>query len=245
MRFLLSGTLFRYAISLLILVGFCFSNGISLGNNSFDVRKDTFAISNAPGYCFAIAAFSRWYFLNRQGDPCLRQVADKKTQQQIAKDLQFYYSKNLVSIQADYCNKYHGKQTESFKRFVAGIVTGEPRIVLLMNKGPRGPVLHAVLAYEWLPEPNKLKIYDPNYLNQERALDLKKGAYTSLDITYNAICFPEVLNDHQELVKKMQSLYAQHVESKLARQGVSWRKAAATPAEGDLKREGYTRGPTK
>ncbi|MBI5251854.1 MAG: hypothetical protein HY912_20370 [Desulfomonile tiedjei] len=245
MRLLLSGSVFRYAVSVLVFVVFCCTSGVSRGDTPFNVCRDTFAISNAPGYCFAIAAFSRWYFLNHQGEPSLRQVVDKKTQQQIAKDLQAFYSKNLVGIQADYCNRYHGKQNESFKRLVAGLAVGEPRIVLLMNKGPRSVVLHAVLAYEWLPEPNKLKIYDPNYLNQERLLDLKKGAYSSLDITYNAICFPEVLNDHQELVKKMQVLYAQHVESKLARQDVSWRKAAATPADGPLKREGYTRGPTK
>jgi hypothetical protein len=245
MRLLLSGTVFRYAISVFVFVTLSFSNGTSFGSNSFNVCKDTFAISNAPGYCFAIAAFSRWYFMNREGNSCLRQVLDKKTQQQIAKDLQTFYSKNLVGIQADYCNKFHGRQNESFKGFVAGLVRGEPRIVLLMNKSLRGVVLHAVLAYEWNPDSNKVKIYDPNYLNQVRVLDLKKGSYTSLDITYQAICFPEILNDHQQLVNKMQSLYAQLVEPKLAQQGLAWRKAAATPSDGQLKREGHTRGPTK
>jgi hypothetical protein len=241
----LSGSVFRYGLSLFIFLGLCFSGGISRANNAFDVCKDTFAISNAPGYCFAMTAFSRWYFLTHKAESSLRQVVDKKTQQQIAKDLQVFYSKNLVGVQADYCNRYHGNQTESFRSLVAGLVTGEPRIVLLMNKGLRGVVLHAVLAYEWLPEPNKLKIYDPNYVNQVRLLDLNKGSYTSLDITYHAICFPDVLNDHVELVRKMQGLYAQHVEPKLARQGVSWRKAAATPSERPLKSEGHSRGPTK
>jgi hypothetical protein len=245
MKLLLSGRIFRYALPVLVFLSFCLSHGISLGDSAFNVCKDTFAISNSPGYCFAMSAFSRWYFLTHPGELPLRQVVDKKTQQQIAKDLQLFYSKHLVGIQADYCNRYHGNQDEPFRRFVAGLVMGEPKIVLLMNKGLRNVVLHAVLAYEWLPEPNKLKVYDPNYINKERLIDLNKGAYTSLDITYHAICFPEVLNDHQDLVRKMQSLFAQHVEAKLARQAVSWRKAAATPSDSPLKREGYARGPTK
>lgn len=125
------------------------------------------------------------------------------------------------------------------------MVSGNPSIVLLMNKGPRGVVLHAVLAYEWVPEKNLIKIYDPNYLNRERHIDLSKSTYTSLDITYHAICFPDVLNDHPDLTKKITTLYAQLVESRLARNPAAWRKAAATPSDGASKREGHARGPTK
>ncbi len=245
MKLFLSGRTFRYVWLFVVFFGFCFNHSLSFGDQAFNVCRDTFSISNSPGYCFAMSAFSRWYFLTHPGEPPLRQVMDKKSQQHIAKDLQLFYSKNLVGVQAEYCNRYRGRQDEPFRRFIAGLVMGEPKLVLLMNKGLRNIVLHAVLAYEWVPETNKLKVYDPNYLNKERLIDLNKGAYTSLDITYNAICFPEVLNDHQDLVRKMQSLYAQHMEVKMARQALSWRKAAATPADSPLKREGYTRGPTK
>ncbi len=88
-----------------------------------------------------------------------------------------------------------------------GLLSGEPQIVLLMNKGSKGAVLHAVLAYEWLPERNMLKVYDPNYTREERFIDLDKKSYTSLDITYDAICFPEVLNAHPALVRRMEYLY--------------------------------------
>ncbi len=118
----------------------------------------------------------------------------------------------LDRLQAEYCNKYHQNPGDSFKRFAAGLLKGEPRIVLLMNKGPRGAILHAVLAYEYLPEHNAIRIYDPNYINDERFIDLEKRQYTSLDITYNAICFPEVLQQHPSLVNKMENLYTLHVE---------------------------------
>jgi hypothetical protein len=173
----------------------------------FALQKDAFNISNAPGYCFAMAAFSRWYYLSNPGGPCLREVLDSKRQQAIAKQLQRFYSKHLVGIQANYCNRYHGNQNESFQRFVTGLTLGEPRLVLLMNRNSRGVVLHAVLAYEWIPEQQMLKVYDPNYPDEERLIDLERREYTSLDITYHAICFPEVLHAHEGLVKKMKALY--------------------------------------
>ncbi len=196
---------------------------------NFSIGRDTFSISNAPGYCFAIASFSRWYYLTNPDGPPLREALDKKTQVQIAKELQQFYSKNLVTVQADYCNRYHGKQTESFQRFVMGLVVGDPRIVLLMNKSRRGAVLHAVLAYGWLPEQNLLKVYDPNYLNQERFINLDKREYTSLDITYNAICFPATLQDHPELLKKMEALYEKY----------SRRRAAAAQRPLQMNPDGY------
>lgn len=154
-----------------------------------------------------MAAFSRWYYLTRQDAPPLRQALDKRCQQRVASELQSFYSRNLIKIQADYCNQHHRNQSRSFRRFVSGLITGEPRIVLLMNKGPKGAVLHAVLAYAWVPDQNLIRIYDPNYSNEERVIDLETRQYTSLDITYNAICFPEVLHEHAGLLKKMRSLY--------------------------------------
>jgi hypothetical protein len=185
--------------------------GNAAGSSStFDVKKDAFSISNAPGYCFAMAAFSRWYFLTNQGGPHLRQVFPAGVQKRIAKDLQEFYSKNLVGIQAQYCNRHHQDSSEPTRRLLVGLSAGEPRIVLLMNKGLRGAVLHAVLAYDWIPEKNTLRVYDPNYNNQERFIDLDKKEYTSLDIKYHAICFPEVLDDHEALVRKMETLLASH-----------------------------------
>jgi len=213
---------------------------------SFKVTEDGFSISNAPGYCFAMAAFARWYYLMHQGEPPLRKLVNKRTQQLIARELQSYYSKNLIALQAEYCNKYNHNQGESFKRFAAGLLKGEPRIVLLMNKGPRGAILHAVLAYEYLPQSNAIKIYDPNYINEERLVDLERRQYTSLDITYNAICFPEVLHQHPSLVKKMESLYALHVEQQappLA--NVALRGPSTGFPDTPSKRERYSRGPTR
>jgi hypothetical protein len=163
-----------------------------------------------------MSAFARWYFLEHRGDLPLRKVMDKKVQERIARELQGYYSKNLIQIQAEYCNRYHGNQSESFQRCVTGLITGEPRIVLLMNKGSRGAVLHAVLAYEWVPEQSILKVYDPNYPSSERFIDLDRQEYTSLDITYHAICFPEVLHNHTGLIKKMRALLATYVERRAA-----------------------------
>jgi len=205
---------------------------------SFCVAEDAFSISNAPGYCFAMSAFSRWYYLRHQDGPPLRKVVDKKLQERIARELQQYYSKNLINIQADYCNRFHGNQTESFQRFLAGVVAGEPRIVLLMNKGPRGAVLHAVLAYEWAPEQNILKIYDPNYTKNERFIDLERKEYTSLDVTYNAICFPEILHYHPGLIKKMELLYAMHVAKKIASKAANVGGAQANQTEA---RKSYSR----
>jgi hypothetical protein len=245
MRISLAGSLLRYGAVCVAVLGLLFFPGTTQAQPSFCVNDDAFSISNAPGYCFAMAAFSRWYYLTHQSEPPLRKILDKRGQQQIARELQEFYSKNLISLQAAYCNKYHGHQTESFKRFIAGLVMGEPRIVLLMNKNPRGAVLHAVLAYEWHPEQHLLKIYDPNYCNEERFLDLERQEYTSLDINYNAICFPEVLNDHTALVRKMESLYAFHVEPRVAALAKTWRRAAFNPGQPILKRERNPRGPTR
>ena len=245
MRISLAGNLLRYGAVGVALVGLLLFSGTTQAQPSFCVNDDAFSISNAPGYCFAMAAFSRWYYLTHQGEPPLRKILDKRGQRQIARELQEFYSKNLISLQAAYCNKYHGNQSESFKRFAAGLAMGEPRIVLLMNKGPRGAVLHAVLAYEWHPQQHILKIYDPNYCNEERLLDLERQEYTSLDITYDAICFPEVLHNHNALVRKMQSLYAFHVEPRVAALAKNWRRAAFNPSQPVLKREGYSRGPTR
>jgi hypothetical protein len=213
---------------------------------AFKVTEDAFSISNAPGYCFAMAVFARWYYLMHQGEPSLRKVMPKRAQQQIAKELQAYYSKNLVALQAEYCNRYHLNPGESFKRFAEGLLKGEPRIVLLMNKGPKGAVLHAVLAYEYLPHNNTIKVYDPNYINHERLINLEKREYTSLDITYNAICFPEVFHHHPSLVQKMENLYAVHVEQNNAKTtNVAWRGPDAGHENGLSKRERYSRGPTR
>jgi len=173
----------------------------------FNIERDAFSISNAPGWCFAMAAFSRWYYINHQGEPPLREALNAREQQRIAKELQDFYSKNLIKLQADYCNRYHGNQAIPFGRLVAGLMAGEPQLILLMNKGPRGAILHAVLAYEWIPEQKTLKIYDPNYSQEERFVSLEEGTYTSLDITYHAICFPDVLHYHRGLLTKMEALY--------------------------------------
>jgi len=212
MKGLLRGRVSAYVVAAVIPLALALViPGSGQCRDGFSVREDTFSISNAPGYCFAMAAFSRWYYLNHQTAAPLRKVMDRRIQQRVARELQEFYSRNLIKIQAEYCNRYQSNQLESFHRFVTGIVSGEPRIVLLMNKGQRGAVLHAVLAYEWLPEKNLLKVYDPNYNTEERHVDLDKGEYTSLDITYNSICFPEVLHNHELLVRKMEDLYSVHI----------------------------------
>jgi hypothetical protein len=233
---------------LLLLVSVCIGSTFFLGGeaaqaSSFTIAEDAFSISNGPGYCFAMSAFARWYYLTRQGEPSLRRALDHRTQQRIARQLQDFYSKNLVSAQAEFCNHYQGKERESFSMLAAGLASGEPRIVLLMNRADRGPILHAVLAYEWVPEKQVLKVYDPNYSNEERLIDLETGRYTSLDITYNAICFPEVLNNHQELVRKMETLYASLGQRKRNTAGGSWRGEQTAIARGPvLKPETYSRG---
>lgn len=216
MRHVLSGGFWRFVALGLICAAFVIWCPPVSAQGTFCVSEDAFSISNAPGYCFAMSAFARWYYLMHQGEPPLRKLLDKKMQERIARELQVYYSKNLIQIQAEYCNRYHGNQSESFQRCVTGLVTGDPRIVLLMNKGSRGAVLHAVLAYEWIADQSLLKIYDPNYPNSERFIDLERQEYTSLDITYHAICFPEVLHDHAGLLNKMQTLFRSYVEKKIA-----------------------------
>lgn len=199
------------------LVLLCFAGVLSVLNmagscahaSEFCINDDAFSISNGPGYCFAMAAFSRWYYLTQQGQPPLRKALDKPAQQRIARQLQQFYSRNLIALQADYCNQHQSNQMQSFNAFIASVVSGDPRIVLLMNRADSGAILHAVLAYEWIPERRSIKVYDPNYTNEERYIDIDSGRYTSLDITYNAICFPEVLNNHLALVKKMANLYTQ------------------------------------
>lgn len=203
---------FAIGFASVVLIGFIsFTVLASECRADFSVKEDAFSISNAPGYCFAMAAFARWYYLANRGGPCLRKALSVDAQRTIAKELQKFYSANLVTIQANYCNKYHGDQNESFQRCVTGLSIGEPRLVLLMNKGKRGAILHAVLAYAWLPEQNTLRVYDPNYPHDERFLDLDQKEYTSLDVTYHAICFPEVLQDHEGLLSKMEALYNRHV----------------------------------
>jgi hypothetical protein len=220
---------------------------IPQANANFQVCDDSFSISNSPGYCFAMAAFSRWYYLMHQGEPPLRKILDKRSQQIIAREIQSYYSKNLIALQAEYCNKYHDNQKESFKRFAEGLIKGEPRIVLLMNKGPKGAILHAVLAYEYVPDQNVIKVYDPNYTSEERIIDLERKEYMSLDITYNAICFPEVLHHNPALVRKMEGLYGRYIERKLPATMATWRRAAAGPGDKYryLKGEGNSGRPPK
>ncbi|MFH1113277.1 MAG: hypothetical protein V1792_05100 [Pseudomonadota bacterium] len=207
MKGLVSGGAAFFVATLVAVAAFTALAGPNSAYASFDVRKDAFSISNAPGWCFAMAAFSRWYYLTRRDEAPLRRVLDKRVQQRIASELQSFYSRNLIKLQADYCNQYIQNQSVWFRRFVTALVCGEPRMVLLMNKGPRGAVLHAVLAYAWVPERDLIKIYDPNYSDGERIIDLAKKEYTSLDITYNAICFPEVFHDHAGLVHKMRQLH--------------------------------------
>jgi hypothetical protein len=212
---------------------------------AFNIASDAFAISNAPGYCFAMAAFSKWYYLGHPGQPPLRRTLSPRAQEEIARQLQEYYSRHMISMQADYCNQYHENQAESFQRFVTALALGEPRIVLLMNKGKRGPVLHAVLAYEWSPEQEVIRVYDPNYSNAERVIDMEQGNYTSLDITYHAICFPEVLDANSGLVKKMESLYRVYVQSPT---NIAWARGWQEPAAGPVrgsKPERNPRGPTR
>jgi hypothetical protein len=182
--------------------------GSGTANADFAIDKDAFSISNAPGWCFAMAAFSRWYYLTNNRGPALRDAIDQEAQQRIARELQTFYSRNLVTVQANYCNRFHGNESDCVKRLFQGLTVGEPRLVLLMNKGLRGAILHAVLAYGCDQERGILKIYDPNYCDQERIIELHKKEYTSLDITYNAICFPEVLHDNTALLRKMEALYA-------------------------------------
>ncbi len=208
MKGLLSLKRIFFCALLVALLSISFLLTSSSAQASFDVSQDAFTISNAPGYCFAMAAFARWYYLNRPDGLPLRKMINDKIQTKIAKQLQEFYSKNLVQIQADFCNRYNGNNSEPFRRLVSGLTAGEPRIVLLMNKGASRAVLHAVLAFAWLPEKNCLKVYDPNYINEDRYIDLGNNGYTSLDITYHAICFPEALEYHEGLTRKIRYLYS-------------------------------------
>ncbi len=215
--------------------GLCFIVGlvlcvqsVAIANAHFSVKMDTFNISNSPGYCFAMAAFSRWYYLAHHEDGPLRAVLPRPAQQRLARDLQHFYSRNLISIQADYCNRFHRNQGESFRYFLTGLMMQEPRLVLLMNKNKKGIVLHAVLAYEWLPQNNIIKVYDPNYIDQERFIDLERKRYTSLDITYDEICFPEVLNDYSTLVEKMERLYDAYIGKQVASQPANGQRASGS-----------------
>lgn len=206
------GRSFGFTAGILVMVWMVLVGMPGMGQASFSVQEDGFSISNSPGYCFAMVAFSRWYYLSRESKPPLRKAIAGRAQQKIARELQEFYSRNLIRTQADYCNKHHVNPSESFKQCLIGLISGDPRIVLLMNKGTQGAVLHAVLAYEWIPDQNLLKVYDPNYPHKERFIDLEKRQYSSLDITYNSICFPEVLNNNGVLVKRMERLYAFHVQ---------------------------------
>jgi hypothetical protein len=205
---------FLLCASFITFLGLCQICLCNSAHASFDIQQDSFTISNAPGYCFAMAAFARWYYLNKPDGMPLRKMLDEKKQTKIANKLQEFYSKHLVKIQADFCNRYNGNNSEPFRRLVSGLTAGEPRIVLLMNKGDRGAVLHAVLAFSWLPEKNLLKVYDPNYTSEERHIDLGSSGYTSLDITYHAICFPEVLEYNEGLVRKIEYLYSAFASTK-------------------------------
>lgn len=232
-------------LSVLVVVASLVLIGTSGASADFNIAEDSFCISNAPGYCFAMAAFSRWYYLNRPEDLPLSKALDKKVQTQIARQLQEFYAKNLIKLQADYCSAHQSDQSESFKRFATALTMGEPRIVLLMNRGKSGPVLHAVLAFAWVPELRLLKVYDPNYNGTERMIDLERGEYTSLDITYHAICFPEVFHNHAGLARKMEGLYHSYLEKRVATAPIPWRRAASTASDRQSKAEGYSRGPTR
>jgi hypothetical protein len=199
----------RVAPVLLVLIaasGSVLVPGTVEARGDFSVKNDSFSISNAPGYCFAMAAFSRWYYLTKSDDLPLRKAFSPASQRAIAMELQKFYSESLVGLQADYCNTHQADQTESFQRFLTGLLSGEPRVVLLMRKGLRRATLHAVLAYGWIPEKNMLRVYDPNYCNEERLIDLSRRKYSSLDVTYHAICFPEGLQDHTALTQRMEAL---------------------------------------
>ena len=90
-------------LSVLVVVASLVLICVSGASADFNIAEDSFCISNAPGYCFAMAAFSRWYYLNRPEDLPLRKALDKKVQTQIAGQLQEFYAKNLIKLQADYC----------------------------------------------------------------------------------------------------------------------------------------------
>jgi hypothetical protein len=181
-----------------------------------------------------MAAFARWYYLTRRDDLPLKKAFTAASQRAIAKELQQFYSDSLVGLQADYCNAHQANQTESFQRFLTGILSGEPRIVLLMRKGIRRATLHAVLAYGWIPEKNMLRVYDPNYRNEERLIDLSRKKYSSLDVTYHAICFPEGLQDHMALTQRMEALCQGHAVTRAsalttpASYGLALRKNGST-----------------
>lgn len=106
-------------------------------------------------------------------------------------------------------------------------------------------MLHAVLAYEWNPEQEIIRVYDPNYNDAERIIDMEQGSYTSLDITYHAICFPEVLDKNSALERKMEQLYHTYVASALKTASArGWQDAVA----GSVRRskpERNSRGPTR
>src|SRR5208337_5067625 len=114
-------------LSVLVVVVSLLVLGINSASADVNVSEDSFCISNAPGYCFAMAAFSRWYYLNRSEDQPLRKALDKKVQTQIARQLQEFYAKNLIKIQADYCSANQSDQTESFKHLATALTMGEPR----------------------------------------------------------------------------------------------------------------------
>ena len=108
----------RVAPVLLVLVatsGSVLTPGPVEATGDFSVKNDSFSISNEPGYCFAMAAFSRWYYLTKTDDLPLRKAFPPASQRAIAKELQKFYSESLVGLQADYCNTHQANQTGTYR----------------------------------------------------------------------------------------------------------------------------------
>ncbi len=94
----------------------------------------------------------------------MRKVVDKKTQQRIAKELQNYYSKNLIALQAEYCNKYQSKS----RRIVQAIC----------DRAVEGRAAHC-LAHEQRP---KRGHYCTQFLPTNISLNSMPSEYTILTI---------------------------------------------------------------
>ena len=86
MSYFTSGRLWTY-VALAVLQAALLLQGFLSTADAFDVKQDAFSISNSPGWCFAMTAYSRWYYLVRQDDPPLRQACDARDQQRICKEI--------------------------------------------------------------------------------------------------------------------------------------------------------------
>ena len=140
-------------------------------DTTFDVTRNGFRIYNdltvssglaqSPGWCFGMAAYSRWLFINHK-DLSLYNCFGQSVQNRIAQDAQ---SETLSDN--NYLNSWAGSQPGT-PNIVAGLMqalatTHQPQILLIREALPDLSYgYHAVLVYGY-DAVHGFHIYDPNY----------------------------------------------------------------------------------